>query len=243
MTRMPELKARLARWLADPEPAVRQAAAILLADFPELLSAEVVDRLATDTAAPVRAGIAQAVGFGQLDAQLDVLDKLLLDPQSEVQAAAALSLLSFPTAKSRSILEKHLKQSDYRSLFVNALARQDPSPHLAALCEVIEKELCPENWWGGRIPWGESWDILFKFVQAKPAAELQKGTYDNVLAALESPNYYSSSEPRDLYALYVQRGLKERAASFRAACNKKATFDMEYYFNMVDENPNQYQRN
>ncbi|HZL89583.1 MAG TPA: hypothetical protein VFB96_14560, partial [Pirellulaceae bacterium] len=58
-----------------------------------------------------------------------------------------------------------------------------------------------------------------------------------------APTYYSSSEPRDLYALYVQKGLTERAGSFRAACKKALPYDIDYYFKMVDENPALYQRN
>ena len=71
-----------------------------------------------------------------------------------------------------------------------------------------------------------------------------------MLAALEYPStgdekgpaYSSSSEPRDLYALYLQRGLTDRARAFRAACRKALTYDIDYYFKMVDENPAQYQR-
>jgi hypothetical protein len=60
---------------------------------------------------------------------------------------------------------------------------------------------------------------------------------------MESPRYYSSSEPRDLYALYRQRNMTKRAKSFREKCRKRLTYDIDYYFKMVDENPNRYQRN
>ena len=50
------------------------------------------------------------------------------------------------------------------------------------------------------------------------------------------------SEPRDLYALYLQRGLNDRAKAFREQCRKKLTFDIDYDLKMVDESPDQYQR-
>jgi hypothetical protein len=57
-----------------------------------------------------------------------------------------------------------------------------------------------------------------------------------------APTYYSSSEPRDLYALYVQKGLAARAQAFRAQCKKAITYDIDYYFKQVDEHPSHYTR-
>ncbi len=71
---------------------------------------------------------------------------------------------------------------------------------------------------------------------------MKQGRLDDVLDALESPAYFSSSEPRDLYALYLQQGMIERAKSFREKCGKRLTYDVHYFFKMVDENPHGYQR-
>lgn len=71
-----------------------------------------------------------------------------------------------------------------------------------------------------------------------------------MLDALEIPlargepggGFFSSSEPRDLYALYLQRGLTGRARAFRRACKNALSYDIDYYFDMVDKNPQTYQR-
>jgi hypothetical protein len=52
--------------------------------------------------------------------------------------------------------------------------------------------------------------------------------------------WFSSSEPRDLYALYLRRGLPARAKRFRDAVKKASSFDMDYYFDMADKNPATY---
>jgi hypothetical protein len=95
-----------------------------------------------------------------------------------------------------------------------------------------------------------SWDILFRYAQQQTPKKLASGELDKVLEALEypssgdkeGPEFYSSSQPRDLYALYKQRELTERARRFREACRKQLKYDIDYYFNMVDQNPSQYQR-
>ena len=51
-----------------------------------------------------------------------------------------------------------------------------------------------------------------------------------------------SDGPRDLYALYLQHGLAERAKAFRATCRTQMTYDIDYYFKMVDESPGTYRR-
>lgn len=242
-TRVPELEPHLAGWIRDPDPLVCQAAAVLLADFPDLADAATLKRLARDPRSGVRIGAAQAIGFGQYAQHVKLLGELLKDQQPQVVSAAAMNLLSFRTDTVKPILEANLEHPQYRCLFINALARDNPADYQDELCEVIEKDLTPENWWGGRIPWGVSWNILFKYVQSQPAKQLKAGRFDKALQALESPEYYSSSEPRDLYALYLQRGLKDRAKKFRENCRQRITYDIDYYFDMVDKNPHTYTRN
>ena len=69
-----------------------------------------------------------------------------------------------------------------------------------------------------------------------------EGKLNNVLDALESPEYFSSSEPRDLYAMYVQHHMNKRAKEFRASCRKRTTYDIDSYFKMVDQSPDAYRR-
>jgi hypothetical protein len=53
---------------------------------------------------------------------------------------------------------------------------------------------------------------------------------------------YSSSEPRDIYAFYLQRGMTDRARRFRKEAAAASTYDPDYYFSMADENPALYTR-
>jgi len=237
-------------WTKGREPQVRQAAVVLLADFASEVDPAVIEKLAADKEPAVRIGVAQAIGFGQFKTNLPTLGKLLADADAGVNQAAAMSLLSFSLDDGRKLLEENVRHPQYRPLFVNALAGENPERYLDDLGDVIRRKLEPENWWGGRIPWGVSWDILFRHVQQQEPGVLKSGKLDKVLDTLEypasgdpkGPSFYSSSEPRDLYALYLQRGLTARAAKFRAACKKTITYDIDYYFKMADENPAAYQR-
>jgi len=87
-----------------------------------------------------------------------------------------------------------------------------------------------------------SWDVLFRYVQARPYEDVVSGKYDRCLDGLEKLDWFSSGEPRDLYALYLQRGMKPRAEKFRAKCKKTFRYDIERYFDQVDQNPSLYQR-
>jgi hypothetical protein len=53
-------------------------------------------------------------------------------------------------------------------------------------------------------------------------------------------HWYSSGELTELYALYLSRGLVSRAKQFRETTRKSASFDMEMYFDRVDQNPAAY---
>jgi len=246
----PAIFPHVKRWTGDAEPLVRQAAAVLLADFAGEFDPALLTKLFADAAPAVRVGAAQAVGFGQFKQLVPQLAKLLADADEDVQSAAAMSLLSFALDENRDVLKANVKHPQFHSLFVNALAREDAGQYLDELTEIIKKKKEPESFWGGRIPWGVSWELLFFYVQRQPPADVKSGKCDKALDALEypasgdaaGPTYYSSSEPRDLYALYVQRGLTDRAAKFRALAKKNITYDIDYYFKMVDENPRNYQR-
>jgi hypothetical protein len=156
-----------------------------------------------------------------------------------VSSAAALALLSFPFDQGKPLLVANVT-TKWKPLFVNALASKDPVPHLAQLAEIIEKQLVPEQWWGGSTPAGVSWQLLYSHVKSQPVADLKAGKLDRYLVALEKMRWYSSSEPRKLYALYVLRGLTTRAKAFRGATKKAVTYDIDYYFDMADKNASQY---
>jgi len=118
--------------------------------------------------------------------------------------------------------------SDFRPLFVNALASADPGPYVAMLAEVIEQQgVAPGDWpagwnYGGLIPAGDSWQILFDYVKSRPADELTAGKLDRSLDALERMNWYDSGQPCGLYALYLNHGLVSRAKEFGTTARKRA---------------------
>jgi len=231
----PGVMDRVVRWLQDPDRLVRQAAVILLADYAGEQALQLLADCAVDETAEVRTGVARAIGYGQFDELLPLLERLLADRDLGVSTAAALSLISLPPGKVDTILKAHVDDAEFKSVFVNALAETDPEPYLDALAEIIEKRLEPTHFWGGRIPHGLSWKILFEYLQGKSAEDLSSGSLDKYMNALEHARFYSSSQPRDLYALYVKHGLTERAQVFREKCKATFTYDIDYYFKAVDK--------
>jgi hypothetical protein len=232
----------LEQWAKDTEPLVREAAVILATDYPGDVSERLIRNAAGDSSAQVRKGAALAIGFGQLERLLPNLETLLGDRSEDVRQVATMALLSFGLSASGDIIRRNLAQSEYRTLLVNALATADPKPYLRDLEKIIVENLSPARFWGGRIPSADSWDILFKYIQSRSASELQSGKLDQSLDALEKMKWYSSSEPRDLYALYLQRGLTDRAKAFRDHCRSTFTYDIDYFFKMAEKSPATYQR-
>ena len=74
---------------------------------------------------------------------LPALGRLVQDQEPKVAMAAAISLLSFSVEHSGKILTANLDHPQFRSVFVNALAREDPEPHLDALEEIVRNNLRP----------------------------------------------------------------------------------------------------
>jgi hypothetical protein len=50
----------------------------------------------------------------------------------------------------------------------------------------------------------------------------------------------ADSEPRDIYAFYILRGMTDRAKKFRERANRAASYDLDYFFKQVDQNPTLY---
>jgi HEAT repeat protein len=223
----------IVNWAKDPDVAVRRAAVLISA---ELADRTLISAGAMDKVAEVRIAAALGIGFSQDGRLLRLLDRLLKDPEGKVREAAAMSLLSFSIDQARPTMASNLT-TEYRPLFVNELARKDPKPYLAHLGEVIEKQLQPAHWWGGRIPAAESWRLVFDYLKKQPAADLRGGKYDAALASLEKMKWFGSSEPVALYALYLHANMTARAKQFRTVM-KPANYDV--YFDMADKNPTNY---
>jgi hypothetical protein len=231
-------------WLRDPSPLIRASATLLLADFSHLASADLLRGMASDESPNVRGNAAKAIGFGQNVAMTGVLENLLWDGEAKVRKNAAMSLLSFSLNEIglEDIFKRSKEVQEFKPLFLNALARSDASTYLNELAYSIENNITPKNFWGGRTPSFSSWEIMFSFLQGKTHREIRSGKYNPYLDTLEKVGNYSSSEPRDIYAFYLQRNMGKRAKAFRAKAKKNLSYDIDYYFNQVDENPERYHR-
>jgi hypothetical protein len=242
LVREPSLNEHIERWLVDSQPAVRASSAVLLADFPSEESRKHLTAMAGDPSPEVRASVAHAIGFSRQAEMADVLFRLLADKGFEVRQAAAMSLLSFSPKNDRfaAIFRTNLGNEEFKPLFLIALARQQPADYLDALAKAVKENANPRQFWGGEIPAFTCWHILFHYLQSCPADDLSSGKLDRYLNAMEKVGNYSSSEPCYIYAFYLQRGMNERAKSFREAAKKAASYDLDYYLNRVDANPSQF---
>jgi hypothetical protein len=215
---------------------------LLLADYPALATHNRFMAVAADENPQVRVSAAYAIGFAQLTDDADVLSKLISDSDAKVRQAAAMSLLSFSPKDERitKIFKDNLGNKEFAVLFLVALCQNDPAANLDLLIQETTKKTDPSNWPGGQIPAYTTAHLLFKYLKAQPAADLQSGKYDHALDALEiwQPNY--SVDPQFVYALELKDGLTERAKKFRAAANKASPYDLEIFFQRVDQNPDPY---
>lgn len=244
LVREPALREAINGWLVDTEAVVRAAATVLLADFPGTDANQQLTVLAGDPAPVVRSCVARAIGFSQQKELVEVLGKLLADKDSVVRRVASVSLLSFSPKNEAvaHVFRANLENKEFEPLFLNALARERPDQYLDALARVLEEKPEPRNWGGGEIPAFTAWKIIFKYLQAQPSETLNSGKMDRYLGAMEKVGNYSSSEPRDIYAFYILSGMLERAKKFRERANKAASYDLDYYFRQVDQNPSIYKR-
>ncbi len=240
-----ELRQMMDRWLKAPEVPVRAAAVLLFSDFaiPHNYTIGLFAGYAGDRAPEVRKSTAYAIGFMQNPDVVPVLVKLTKDKDDTVRRAAVESLHSFraeiPVVAAA--LKADLGNAESQPLSLLALARNDPVAHLEELARVIEEKTSPTNSRGGEIPAFTAWKILFKYLRSQPAADIRAGKWDRYLDALEKVGQYSSSEPRDIYAFYLQREMPQRAAKYRARAKKEVSYDLDYYFDMVDKNPAIYE--
>jgi hypothetical protein len=248
LVKVPELHQKfMDAWLKAPEIPVRAAAVMLLSDFaiPCDYTTGQFAGYATDAAPEVRKCAAYAIGFMQNPDIVPVLSKLIKDEDATVRRAAMESLRSFrPEIPAvAAALKLDLANPESQPLSLLALAQGNPGAHLEELAKAIELKTEPTNASGGEIPAFTAWKLLFQHLRAQPPADIRSGKWDRYLDALEKAGQYSSSEPRDVYAFYLQRGMPERAAKYRAKAKKAISYNIDYYFDMVDKNPSVFDGN
>ena len=244
LVRDPALGESIIRWLTDPAGEVRAAATLLLADFPTLAAGKVVGRLSRDTDRAVRSATAHMIGFGQYENLTPALSLLLHDEDEKVRRAAEMSLLTLSPREPMvgAVLVDNLKNEEFAPLFLLALAREDAGKYRDGLAEAVERQTTPKNWSGGQIPAFTAWQLLYDYLQSRPQSEVASGTLDRYLDALEQVGDYSSQEPCNIYAFYLQHGLAERAQRYRQNAGKKAGYDLDQYFKKVEKTPEAYLR-
>lgn len=239
LVRQPALKKPVEQWLADPSPAIRSSATILLADFPDMATQDRLSTLAVDLDPAVRESVALCIGFGQQTSDVNILSKLLKDDNASVRKWAMASLLSFSSkeASVAEIFKANLNNQEFTPLFLLALARENPAPYLDGLVKEMQQNAVPENWAGGETPWFAARQILFKYLQAQPFEQVTSGKLDRYLDAIDKAALNTNGVPIYIYAFYVQRGMVERAKTFRQAAQKAFPYLQDASFNQVDQNP------
>jgi hypothetical protein len=225
----------LQRWSADPAPEVRAAAAVLWSEFPGDQAAAQLTRFSADRAPAVRRAVAAAVGFGQSPNLLPLLATLLKDKDENVRAMAAMSTVSFDPKESGALLKTFRNDPDFHASFIDALALADPKPWLDDLAQVVRDNAEPKLHFVAQMPVYTSWQILKSEIEARPVGELVSGKLDIYLDALDQPPNIGSGPYQEMYQFYRDKGLKDRAARFRALAKKRVKgYDIDYYFNRID---------
>jgi HEAT repeats len=244
LVRQQALREAINRWLRDSQPSVRASATVLLADFPSQDSDKQLAKLVANDSPMVRADVARAIGFSQRSELASLLGILLVDKDIKVRQVASMSLLSFSPRDGnvKKVFLQNVENLEFKPLFLNALARENPKLYLDSLAQVINDKIGPTNWRGGEIPAFTSWKILLKYLSSLSTETLKSGKMDRYLDAMENVGNFSSSEPNNIYAFYVIRGMTERAKNYRGKAKKAASYDVDYYFNQVDKNPSSYIR-
>lgn len=234
-----QIEDQLAHWVTDQSPNVRAAAAELLADYRDVATRQRLTALANDPEPQVRAAAAVSIGFGQYVWAADILSRLLHDADATVRKNAGLSLLSFRPndASIASILKANLSDREFAPLFLNALALENPRPYLEDLANELKIPTEPHlSSWSGEMPGSFAWSILFHYLADQSVDAIASGQFDHYLD-LMNQWAMTSYDVGDMYAFYVQRGMTERAKSYRQKADSVAKYDIDRQFEQIDRSP------
>jgi hypothetical protein len=245
LVRQPEVGQRLLKYLVDPAPAVRAAAMVVLADYPDLSTLPQLSRMGVDPNAGVRVAVAQCIGFGQITTGIELLSHLLTDTSLDVRKAAAQSLLSF-SARDSAVADimRANDHAEFGLVFVLALARVDPAPYRDSLLLDMQSwspaTPLPAWYWGGSIPAYDARQILFNYLRGQPSDKLKSGEFDRYLDAIDKAALGNMGSPLEVYAFYVRHGLTDRAQAIRQAALKAFPYQQAISYDQAEQHPEIY---
>ncbi len=226
------ISAKLPTWLASPQPEIRAAAIILSSDYsasPSSTKVMAKQRIALmkDASDKVRKAAALSAGLSQDIEAIPQLDKLLSDKAASVRAAAALSLVSFPVEKVKTILLSHLKNHDFGVGFLCRIAMIDPASvknELLAQCQkprtamsgvpTTEAQIAFQNGLG-TDPQTLAVRALLKYLDDTPGVQLSKPEFSKYLDCLEQNSVADASLTGAAYELLITHHLEQRASAFK----------------------------
>lgn len=235
--------ADLFRWVEDPSPAVRRAAALATSGEGEDYYDEdhgIYSRLAVDPAPEVRRALALAIGFGQSAHAFRFLPPLLTDPADTVRQAAAASICSFPikNATAAAFFQSNLDNPEFGPLFLIALAGDNPADHLGQLARTILADKPVKSW---NPLYDSSYfcrTILFDYLRTVPRDQFSSGKYDGLLDALAYKASWSDQYVIDLFCFFINRGYKDRAQKL----HQTTTGYLTGVLDRAEKSPDSYQR-
>ncbi|MBW7864972.1 MAG: HEAT repeat domain-containing protein [Candidatus Hydrogenedentes bacterium] len=210
---LPQLYEHIARWVTDPEPVVRAAAAILLNDFQCDEASALIAKLAADENGGVREKAALSICFSRRPELLQPLIGMLADPAPEVRKTAGQSLLAFPFEKIMPTLEAYQDDPYYGPDFTNLLAAKNPEKYLDRLSRIIGSEK-NESVLFFLTPDSKSWEIYYHYIQRQNDERINLPEMSGSFDLLE--DYALKGHPSRVVTLvnfYNVRGLSARAAS------------------------------
>ncbi|MFA7340469.1 MAG: HEAT repeat domain-containing protein [Candidatus Obscuribacterales bacterium] len=226
------ISAKLPTWLASTQPEIRAAAIILSSDYPTsnyptIVSAKKRIELMTDASEQVRKAAALSAGLSQSAETIPQLDKMLNDKSASVRAAAALSLISFPLNKVKTILLSHLNNHDFGVGFLCRVAMIDPASvknELLAECQkprtsmsgvpTTDAQMAFQNGLA-TDPHALAVRALLKYLDDTPGVQLSKPDFSKFLDCLEQNAVADSSLTGATYEMLITHRLDKRAASFK----------------------------
>ena len=241
------IKAELPRWLKSTDMHIKAAAVLLSSDYPGLLNSAERVQLLSDKSAEVRKAAAYSAGILQCDACISQLDKMLKDPDAHVQAAAALSLMSFPISKTREILLANGKNDSFGTGFLARLAASEPAPYaplLLAECRKKTSVLNARTMTPQRIDFqnGLATDPheyckteLLKYLDSLSGVELKKPEFKEYLKCMEEKAVTERWSIGAVYQMLRSHSLNERAASFKKLAMEKQVAQAELDFDRVEK--------